>query len=109
MGGCNDAQSVAEGNYPMSEVRGRSQEDPMPEGWWPRGATSCLRSGAAAERSYPASKVRGGSQEELCCTRDQGWWLRVPGCDSTGATKRSYPRLRPGAAARWICPTPEEK
>ena len=72
MGGCNDAQSAAEGNYPKSEVRGRSQEDPMPEGWWPRGATSCPRSGAAAERSYPASKVRGGSQEELYAPEIRG-------------------------------------
>jgi len=30
----------------------------------PRGATPCLRSGAAAKRSYPASEVRGGSWEE---------------------------------------------
>ena len=48
----------------MSEVRGRSQEDPMPEGQQPRGATPCPRSGAAAERSYPTPKVRGGGREE---------------------------------------------
>ena len=122
MGGCDDVQSTAEGNYPMSEVRGRSWEDPMPKGWWPRGATPCPRSGAAAERSYlmsevraaversyPASEVKGGSQEELCHVRGQGWRLRVPGCDSTGATKRSYPRPRPGAVARRSCPMPEEQ
>ena len=50
------ALSVAERSYPMSEVRGRSQEDPMPEGWQPGGVTPRLRSGAVAERSYPTSK-----------------------------------------------------
>ena len=68
----------------MSEVRGRSWEDPMPEGQRPRGVTPRPRSGAAAEstrlrrgtgtaeRSYPASKVRGGGQEELPHVRGQG-------------------------------------
>ena len=40
----------------MSEVRGRSREDPMPEGRWPRGVAQRLRSGAAAGRSNPTSK-----------------------------------------------------
>ena len=53
----------------MSEVRGRSQEDPTPEGQRPRGATPRPRSGAVAGRSYPASEVRGGSQEELSHVR----------------------------------------
>ena len=44
--------------YPMSKVRGRSREDPMPEGQQPRGVTPRLRSGAAAEASYPTSKER---------------------------------------------------
>ena len=48
----------------MSEVRGRSWEDPMPEGRWPRGVTPIRR---------------------------QGQWLRMPGCDGTGTAKRSYP------------------
>ena len=47
---------MADRSYPMSEVRGRSQEDPMPEGWQPGGVTPRLRSGAVAERSYPTSK-----------------------------------------------------
>ena len=59
------------------EIRGRSQEDPKPEGRWPREVTPHPRSGAAAEstrlqqgagtvdRSYPASEVRGGGWEEL--------------------------------------------
>ena len=31
--------STAKRSYPMSEVTGRSREDPMPEGQWPRGVT----------------------------------------------------------------------
>ena len=45
--------SAAERSYPTSEVRGRSREDPMPNGRWPRGSTPQPRSGAAARRSYP--------------------------------------------------------
>ena len=67
--------SMAERSYPMPKIRGRSQEDPMPEGWWPRGITPCPRSGqwprvpgcdgaGTAERSYPASEARGGGWEE---------------------------------------------
>ena len=41
--------SVTERSHPTSEVRGRSREDPMPEGRQPRGVTPLLRSGAAAE------------------------------------------------------------
>ena len=60
-----DALSAAKRSYPTSEVRGRSQEDPMPKGWRPRGVTPRPRSGAAAGRSYPTSEVRGGGQEDL--------------------------------------------
>ena len=56
--------SVAERSYPTSEVRGRSREDPMPEGWRLRGVTPRPRSGVAAGRSYPASEARGGGWEE---------------------------------------------
>ena len=35
-GGCDGTHSAAERSYPTSEVRGRSQEDPMPEGLRPR-------------------------------------------------------------------------
>ena len=55
------AHSMAERSYPTSAVRDRSQEDPMPEGWWPREATPCLRPGEAAGRSNLMSKE---------------WWLR---------------------------------
>ena len=86
----NLALGAAERSYPTSEVRGRSREDPVPEGRQPRGvtphprsgasgreyqavtaqeqprgATPCPRSGAVARRSYPMSQVRGGSLEEL--------------------------------------------
>ena len=60
----------------MAEVRGRSQEDPMPEGQGPRGVT-------------PMSEVRGGSRKELPHVRGQGQQPR-------GAT----PRPRSGAAAK---------
>ena len=69
------ALSVAERSYPTSEVRGRSLEDPMPEGLRPRGLNPCPRSGAAAENArlqrrrncqeLPKSQVRGSGQEEL--------------------------------------------
>ena len=78
----------------MSEVRGRSREDPMPEGRRPRGVTPRLRSGAAAKSArlrrcrngreeLPKSEVRGGGREELPHTRggqedqphSKAWWL----------------------------------
>ena len=59
----------------MSEVRGRSREDPMPEGQRPRGVTPRPRSGTAAESArlrrprnsqegLPKSKVRGSGRED---------------------------------------------
>ena len=71
------ALSTAKRSYPVSEVRGRSQEDPMPEGQRPRGVTPRPRSGAAAksarlqgrrnsQEELPKSGVRGGGPEELC-------------------------------------------
>ena len=42
----------------MSEVKGRSREDPMPKGRQPRGATPHPRSGAVAGWSNPKSKER---------------------------------------------------
>ena len=48
----------------MSEVRGRSWEDPMPKGRQPRGATPRQRSGVVAGRSHSAPEARGGGQEE---------------------------------------------
>ena len=57
------ALSLAEKTYLTSKVRGRSQENPMPEGQRQRGTTQHLRSGEAARRSHPESKVRGGWEE----------------------------------------------
>ena len=71
-------------SYPMSEVRGRSRKDPMPEGQRPRGVTPCRRSGAAAKSArlrrrrngweeLPKCEVRGGGWEEIPCERGQRW------------------------------------
>ena len=75
---------MTERSYPTSEVRGRSHEDPMPEGRW---------------------------QEELPHVRGQGWWPRGatphprPGRRPGGPT----PRRRPGAAARRSNPTSKKQ
>ena len=71
------ALSAAERSYPKSEVRGRSREDPVPEGRrprgvtlrprsgrWPREATPRLRPGVVARRSNPTPKARSGGREE---------------------------------------------
>ena len=70
--------SAAERSHPTSEVRGRSWEDPKPEGRQPRGVTPRLRSGAAAESTIlrqrkngreelphaPTPEARGGGRED---------------------------------------------
>ena len=43
------ATGTGKRSYPTSEVRGRSREDPMPEGQRPGGVTPRPRSGAVAE------------------------------------------------------------
>ena len=58
------ALSAAERSYLTSEVRGRSWEDPMPEGRQPRGVTLHPRPGAVAWRSHPVLEARGGGREE---------------------------------------------
>ena len=80
----------------MSEVRGRSREDPMSQGRRPRGVTPHPRSGAAAE-SARLQWHRNG-QEELPHIQGQGQQPR-------GAT----PRPRPGAAAGRSNPTSKEQ
>ena len=62
------------------------------------------RSEVVAERSYPTSEVRGGSHEELPRVLGQGQWLRVPGCDSTGAAERSYPTSKVRGSGREELP-----
>ena len=80
--------STAERSHPTFEVRGRSQEDPIPKGRQPRGVTPRPRSGAEARRTpYP----KGGGQEELPHVLGQGQQPRVADCDSAGMAERSYP------------------
>ena len=74
------ATSAATGALSAAEVRGRSREDPMPKGQWPRGVTPSLRSGAAA---------------------------RVPDCDGAGTAERSYPASEVGGAAKRSYPASE--
>ena len=65
----------------MSLARGRSREDPIPEGRRPRGVTPL----------------------------GQGQQPRVPGCDSAGMAEKSYPSPRSGVAARRSYPTSEAR
>ena len=85
----------------MSEVRGRSREDPMPKGWRPRGVTPRPKSGAAAE-STRLQRHRNG-QEELHRVRGQ---VRQPG----GDTPRPKPEARgDGQEELPHAPKPEAK
>ena len=77
-------------------VRGRSWEDPMPEGRQPRGVTPRSRWGAAAESAR--LQWHRNSLEELPHVRGQGVRPR-------GAT----PRLRSGAATRAVTPPPRSR
>ena len=73
--------SAAERSHSTSEVRGRSREDPMPEGQQPRGVTPSPRSGATAEST------------------------RLPRCrNARGAT----PRQRSGRGGPWVGMIPLE-
>ena len=117
--------SMAERSYPTSEVRGRSQKDPMPEGRRPRGVTPRPRSGQLprvpgcdgawmAERSYSVSEVGvgGGGREELPRVRGWGGDQRsYPTSEVRVVAGRSYPTppcLKPGAAAKRSSPTSKE-
>ena len=84
---------------PTSKVRGRSWEDPMPEGRRPRGVTPRLRSGAAAERRYPANEVRGSGREEL---------PHVPTPEVKGCSREELPYAR-GQGRRPGGPTPRPR
>ena len=108
-------QSTAERSHPTSKVRGRSREDPMPEGLRPRGVTPRPRSGAAAESTrqrrrrngreeLPRVRGQGRRREELPHVQGQGQWPRVPGCNGTGTAEKSYPSPRSGAAAERSYP-----
>ena len=75
----------------MSEARGRSREDPMLKGQWPRGVTPHPKSGAAAESDR--LQQHSSSREEVPHVQGQG--RRLGGaspCLRTGAVAgRSYP------------------
>ena len=73
----------------MLELRGRNQEDPMPEGRWPRGVTPRLRSGAAAESAR--LRRRRNRREELphVCGRGGAAERRYPASEVRGRDERS--------------------
>ena len=52
-------------------------------GWWPRGATPCLRPGAAAKMSYPMPEVRAAAEKSNPTSKER--WLH--GCRRA---ERSY-------------------
>ena len=78
----------------------------MPEGWWSRGVTPHLRSGAAAESARLRRRIKG--PEGLPCVRGQWLW---PGGDtprprSGAAAERSYQASEVRAAAGRSHPHP---
>ena len=85
------ALSVAKRSHPTSEVRGRSREDPMPEGRRPRGVTPCPRSGGVAKRSYPISEFRGSGREEL---------PHAPTPEARGGGREDQPHVQGAVAVR---------
>ena len=60
--------ALSAGGYPTSEVRGRSQEDPMPKRRWPR-VPGCDHAETA--------EARGSGQEELPNAGGQQWLCRL--------------------------------
>ena len=91
-GGCDWCTKCGRKELPTSEVRGRSWEDPMPEGWRPRGATRRPRSGSAAERSYPSP--RSGRRPRGATPR-----TRSGGCVGTGGPRGATQCSRSGGSA----------
>ena len=124
-GGCDMARrSAAERSHPTSEVRGRSWEDPMPEGQRPSGVTPPPRSGAAAKNTrlprrrncreeLPHIRGRGCSREKIPSVGGQGWRreelprVRGQGQRPGGATTHPMPEARGGS--REEQPTPEAR
>ena len=74
----------------MSEVRGRSQEEPMPKGRRPRGVTPHPRPGAVAE----SARLQGSrnSREELPHAQGQGPGGATPPPRSIGYAGAGGPR-----------------
>ena len=104
----------------MSEVRGRSREDPMPEGRRPRGVTPRPRSGAVAESTR--LRRRRNRREELPCVRGQAGRPRgdtqrptsgaqreeLSRLQGQGWRREELPRLR-GQGRRPEGPTPHPR
>ena len=96
--------SMAERSYPTSEIRGRSQEDPMPKGRQPRGVTPLPRSGTTAE-SARLPRHRNGQEEPPRIQgqgRQPGGATACPrsgGCVGAGGPRGAIPRSRSGGAA----------
>ena len=89
----------------MSEVRGRSQEDPMPEGQRPRGVTPRPRPGAVAWRSNSMSKeqqLRGRRRAGRSYSTSK---VRRGGCEEISLVQGKEQRLRFARAAMKRHPT----
>ena len=96
--------SMAEKSHPTSKVRGRSQVDPMPKGWPPRGVTPRPRSRAVAERRYPASEVRGGDERSYPASEVKGGGreelAHAPTPEARGGGREDQPHVQ-GAVVVW--------
>ena len=82
--------AIAERSYPTFEVRGRSREDPMPEG---RG-----------QEELPTSEVRGSGRECQAATvqeqpRGATPHPRSGGCVGVGGPRGAIPRSKSGGVA----------
>ena len=103
---------MAERSYP---TRGRSREDPMPEGRQPIGVTPRLRSGAVAKSArlqqrrngreeLPYIRGQGGGREEIPCIRGQGGdWDELPHAptpEARGGGREDQPHFQGAVAAR---------
>ena len=78
--------------FPTSEVRGRSREDPMPEGRRPRGITPRPRSGAAAE-STRLRRRRNGREELPRVLGQQGRPRGDTQCPRSGRRREELPHI----------------
>ena len=99
------ALSAAERSYTKSEVRGRSQENPMPKGRRPRGVSPRPRSGAAADSARLQQQRNGW--EDLPCMWGQGGRSRgVIPCPGQswqlgGATPRPHAPMPEARGSGW--------
>ena len=83
----------------MSEVRGRSREDPMPKGRRPRGVTPRQRSGAVAE-STRLPRCRNGREEIPSVRGQRRQREELPHDRSQGQRLEELPHVQ-GAVAAW--------